>query len=217
MPDANRGVILCQIGPAIVIDVCYEETHDLGNIITDHPVEQGADISDHVRPEPDRVTLHCWVSNTPISQAEMTRAVALGVATSSNQVQQVPGRGKAVFDKLYDLRNQGTLVSVVTTLKTYGVSSKQGMVIERLSVPRTTKNYDGLEWTVTLKQVFVVENKFTQQSIPKDVRASKKKSIGAQTTADASDQNSALFNSAKSLSQSSNGTAAKLGKFLLNQ
>ena len=53
----------------IVIDASITETHVLENEITDHPVEQGANISDHSRPLPDSFTMECVVSNTPILPA----------------------------------------------------------------------------------------------------------------------------------------------------
>lgn len=33
--------------------------------ITDHPVEQGADITDHVRKDPEAITIEAYVTNTP--------------------------------------------------------------------------------------------------------------------------------------------------------
>lgn len=49
-----------------VFDVDLQETHEGNNIITEHPVEDGADISDHIRPQLKRFTVEGFVSDTPL-------------------------------------------------------------------------------------------------------------------------------------------------------
>lgn len=47
-------------------DAVLSEEHEHSATVTDHPVEIGVNIVDHVRPDPDRVTLEVFVSNTPV-------------------------------------------------------------------------------------------------------------------------------------------------------
>lgn len=47
------------------LDVDLQESHDLASDITEHPVEEGADVTDHVRPRLRRVTIEGYVSDTP--------------------------------------------------------------------------------------------------------------------------------------------------------
>jgi hypothetical protein len=49
-----------------VFDVDLQETHEGTNIITEHPVEDGADIADHIRPQLQRFTVEGFVSDTPL-------------------------------------------------------------------------------------------------------------------------------------------------------
>lgn len=51
----------------IWIDCTVKERHRLMSEISDHPVEDGPDVSDHVRPMPRSVTLDCVISNTPLA------------------------------------------------------------------------------------------------------------------------------------------------------
>lgn len=174
---------------AIEVDSCLEETHQLVNTITDHPVENGVNITDHSRPEPDRVTLRCFVSNTPLSVEQVNRSVRQGnvdFETSAAQdvgasVTGIAGRGAETFSQLERMRVNGELLSVVTTLKTYAASDTEGMLIESINVPRTRQNYDGLEFTVNLKQVSIVKNRSTTQTNT-DKRTRKKKKDGQKTT-----------------------------------
>jgi hypothetical protein len=50
----------------ITFDVIEAETHETVSEITSHPVESGVEITDHVRPLPDRLSLVGYVTNQPI-------------------------------------------------------------------------------------------------------------------------------------------------------
>lgn len=50
----------------ISLDASVNEVHRLSAIVTDHPVESGVNISDHVRPDLDRIEIEGVISNTPI-------------------------------------------------------------------------------------------------------------------------------------------------------
>lgn len=186
----QRALFVTKIGDSIEVDSCLEETHTFSNTVTDHPVEEGFNITDHSRPDPDSVVLRCFVSNTPLSAQQVQRAVRSGsvqFTTSAAQAAQqsvtgISGRGNDTYVALQKLRTEGTLISVVTTLRTYGLSPQEGMIVQSLSVPRARQNYDGLEFTVTLKQVRIVRNRSTVDTSQKDKRTRPKKDTGAKNT-----------------------------------
>jgi len=49
----------------ITLDASVRETHTASSTVTDHPVERGSAVSDHIRPDPDTLTMEAWISNTP--------------------------------------------------------------------------------------------------------------------------------------------------------
>lgn len=49
-----------------IFDIDEQETHDLQNVITEHPVEESQNVSDNVRPQLDRFTVQGYVSDTPL-------------------------------------------------------------------------------------------------------------------------------------------------------
>lgn len=61
MADAKHVVI-----GDIWIDVSLSETHGVSAEVTDHPVEEGANIADHIRPQPRTFSIQGLVTNTPI-------------------------------------------------------------------------------------------------------------------------------------------------------
>lgn len=80
------------IGP-VWIDVSISETHSVGADVTEHPVESGSDIADHIRPTPRTVRIEGFVTNHPIelplSHAGGTRAIE---DAGLIDVTTVPGR-----------------------------------------------------------------------------------------------------------------------------
>lgn len=55
-------------------DVTTEENHQLKAEITEHPVEEGINVTDNVRPEADVVTITAFISNTPIKVEREVKA-----------------------------------------------------------------------------------------------------------------------------------------------
>lgn len=50
----------------IWLDCSVRETHTLSADVTEHPVETGADVADHIRPRARTVSIEGLISNTPI-------------------------------------------------------------------------------------------------------------------------------------------------------
>ncbi len=53
-------------GPVFQFDQTRSETHTLVSEVVEHPIEQGANIADHVRQHPRELTVEVYISNTPI-------------------------------------------------------------------------------------------------------------------------------------------------------
>lgn len=169
----------------ITMHAVPQETHQLANEITDHPVEEGFNASDHSRPQPDRVTFDARISNTPLSTSQATEAVksqgftfqtTTAAADAAGAIGAVDGYAQGQWEKLKTLRESGAIVKVSTTLGDYN-----SMAIESISVTRTAKNYDGLAFTISFKLIRVVQNKLTRDVKSNDTRVGKKKSAGNKT------------------------------------
>jgi hypothetical protein len=130
----------------ITVDATMQETHTFEADITEHPVEQGANITDHIRPKLKHYSIDGIISNTPIgptgdlSDALHTGALALGVTlptfpTSYDaDLARSAGsttRAKAVFEKLIALMDAAETITIHTPLKDYA-----SMALESISVVR---------------------------------------------------------------------------------
>ena len=50
----------------VELDASLSESHSMNATVTEYPVEEGADIADHIRRQPDTITISGIVSDTPL-------------------------------------------------------------------------------------------------------------------------------------------------------
>lgn len=194
MPDSKGEIRRVQIlweednGQSyhMTIDATVSEQHQLDSEVTDHPVEKGVNLSDHVRALPDTLTLNGVISNTPIflppdfaedanfeivkvEQRPPTlgstigRPIPIAGALLSGVTLPIPqqelqvigfdtvfNRDVACYNALRKIRDDGTLVSLVTTLHSYA-----SMALQSVQILRDAKSGSALTLTITAKQIRV--------------------------------------------------------------
>lgn len=136
---------------AIELDTTLTESYAGGATVTDHPVEEGSDITDHVRRNPETVDITGWVSNYPIV---FLRSISTpGAAVGAQPV--LPGtnrfrRAEAAFEFLRGIKDAGLTVDVITTLRTY-----ENFAITSLTVSRDKDSRNILDLGLSLREVQV--------------------------------------------------------------
>ncbi len=156
------------------IDIATTEEHQLDSEVTEYPVEEGSDIADHVRARPIMVSLDCIVSNTPIGPIADTRRAEGSVSDSELLAPSSPADD--AYAKLVAIREAREPITITTSLKTY-----ENMLLESLSIPRSARTGDALEFRASFKQLLLVTNRRTtiRTKIP---RAKKKVNRGHKPT-----------------------------------
>ncbi len=131
------GNVASVSGDSVTMDCSAQEDHTGDNEVTDFPVEQGANISDHSRPNPPSVTIRALITGTPLDLF----AIAIPPPLKAR-------RGKDAWDKLHRWREEGKRVVLITSIKVYS-----DMVIQSISTPRNARNADGVEFTIRLRKI----------------------------------------------------------------
>ena len=108
------------------VDATLRESHDDEAEVTRFPVEDGADITDHVRQLPARLHLECLISDTPLSTLGIANVEATLAGGSISQ---------DAYSLLREWQADAALLIVTTTLRRY-----ESMVLTALSVPRDVAN-----------------------------------------------------------------------------
>lgn len=153
--------LLFDISPAeigsLTIDATLSEEHSSEAEVTDHPIEQGADVSDHKRVKPNQIRINGVVSNTPLAFLNFNSG----------------DRAVDAWGQLLFLQHEQKLLTVVTTLNTF-----ENMAIVSLTAPRDAKRGHMLEFTAVLREIFTAES----QNVKADNAAAKPTAQGKRPT-----------------------------------
>jgi hypothetical protein len=155
------------------IDVAVREDHSFESEVTEHPVEVGADVTDHVRARPITVTLEGIVSDTPIGDMAQRRQEFTLV---DGEAFAIPSEEALAF--LLAIRDAREPVPIQTSLRSY-----ESMMLQSLQIPRSADNGEALRFTATFVQVILVTNQrsVVRVSVP---RAANKVNRGNKASAE---------------------------------
>lgn len=155
------------------LDVAVSEDHSFESEVTEHPVEIGADIADHVRARPISVTLEGIVSDTPIGDLAQRRQQFTLI---SGEAFALPSEEALAF--LLTIRDAREPITIQTSLRSY-----ENMMLQSLRVPRSAENGEALRFTATFVQVVIVTNLRTVVRVA-DPRGNKKVNGGNKPSAE---------------------------------
>lgn len=162
----------------VIIDAVIKESHELRATTTEHPVESGSTVVDHVYNEPVVISLEGVISNTPLS--------FLGITAIKSAVNYIAGESndhsEQAFKQLENIFAERKPITIATSLKEY-----KDMVLESLSVERTAHTSSSLHFRTTAKQIRIVNQARIKVPKPKVERAKPKQTLGKQTTKPASE------------------------------
>jgi hypothetical protein len=174
--SALRPPVKAQIAAAgtaafdvINVDATLSEVHTAEIELTQHPVETGADITDHARQKPREVKLDGFITNSPMDDslvmagARALASLAVGGASAQaavglngtlNILQQFGTEPvRDAFDKFQRLYQNATLVNLYGPFRNY-----TNMILVSFQADRRQDVGDGLKFTATFREVFFVSS-----------------------------------------------------------
>lgn len=128
------------------VDVTIRERHERENEVTNHPIEDGTEVSDHVIRNPVRLSMEGVVTNSPLSGGYVPRA-------------------QEAFDILDQLWRERQLITVVTGFGRYA-----NMVITHLDKWKDHETGDALQFTAELQEIVTVASLSTVISAPQTLQ-----------------------------------------------
>lgn len=138
----------------VFIDCSHAEIIEYAQTITDHPVENGESITDHIYTNPVRVKVQGSIIDAPVDIFGSVKSVA-SLFTGGNVLNNIKetylGKGRKQVTAYEALKDLATLNSVITIVNYWDTFNN--MVIESLSFPRDEKTGARLYFEATLKQV----------------------------------------------------------------
>jgi hypothetical protein len=162
----------------IEFDLVLKESHEWKTSPTSNPIENGADITDHVIMEQDKLILNGYVTNSSID-IDLASFIGGTVAAYtpfgassilSEAIYKKPKKVLEAFQMLYKLKEAGKEVSIVTT------------IISNISIPREPSDGDAIEVKIELVHIQKVDVEMVE--VPKGIKKGKTISKKTATTAD---------------------------------
>jgi hypothetical protein len=137
--DIPFKVLISAPDSQIAFDATTNEQHDSTVTVTEHPIEDGATITDHIQNDPDGLQLQGIISDNPIL-----------LNVEADKEPSVPGgdpdlRVKEAYAEFLRLKEAGSLLEVTTELRNYA-----DMVITAISVRRDKDTRHILDIGLTL-------------------------------------------------------------------
>ncbi|WP_186104938.1 phage baseplate protein [Burkholderia gladioli] len=138
------------IGP-VTVAVSIEERLTDEVTLTDHPVEIGADITDHAYRRPSEVVMQCGWSNSDYAALLGTlKAIFNGSLPTDDYV-------SSVYSQLLAIQQAREPFSVTTSRRKY-----DNMLITSLSTVTDLKTNSVLIVTASMREIIMVESKVTK-------------------------------------------------------
>lgn len=199
---------------ALELDVALREGYERTAELSEHAVETGEAIADHVRPVGATITIEGLISNTPvrIPSTQMGGAAPVGtrleVTVGGRKIALATRGWTAPFDRVRDcdrllaaLVETGQLVRV-----TSGLTTVDNLVVIRYRVDRDAATGDALPVTLDLKRVRLASTR--RVAVPAVRRIQPVQARGAQPP---TDRRTALRRIGQSGENQLRGLAARLG------
>jgi len=143
----------------IEVDVAITESHETDCDVTENPVEDGANITDHVQVKPAKLTIEGLVSDTPIKFLQGLRSLF------------DDNRSRKTYEELLAIQQAREPISVITGLKQY-----ENMILKTLTIPRSVDTGRALRFSALFQEVRIVESRTI--AISSDPQFQNKSSLG---------------------------------------
>lgn len=173
-----------------VFDAVLEESTELTTEVTEFPVETGAVGNDHVVLRPLKITMYVGISDNPFRSAlfrtgQFSTLAGIGSGAIAGQTIQRLGdlaalaglgasvinadfaagqlatRSQSVLEEIRRIQRAGKMVDVVTSKRSY-----PGCVIASTFTETTKENEQGLEMTVELQQMLIINSRQEREELP---------------------------------------------------
>ena len=149
----------------LVIDATDSEIIEYSSTITNHPVSNGANISDHIYSNPVIIKMEGAITNNSLYLSDINTLTGFFQGNIiSNIYNYITGPSQKqilAFNFLETAKDNKTLVTAVTRMKSY-----DNMAIESLSFSKDKYTGDRLMFSITLKQIKFVSNKIVSITRP---------------------------------------------------
>lgn len=155
----------------ISLDLILSEEHSLNAVVTEHPIQNGSSVADHVSILPQSGTFKALVSNYSISTAEADKDEDWmdTYRRAESRQASMPNRAQEAWIALKELERRREPITIVTVLEVY-----DNVILTGIRTTLDEETGDALEIEISyqqVKQVQLRETKVTAQVQPRNMKS----------------------------------------------
>ena len=155
------------------------EDHELNFRVSEHTLQDGSTVTDHVHREPYKVTVEGLFTNHPLKKFEETNEVKFKDEYATSEVRStLSNTALANFEKVKELAKKREPVRLVCSLEVY-----PKMIVTSIKAQRDSKSGSSIRFTMTLQEIKTVSLKTVTMSYsfqPEDMVTANDKMISNQ-------------------------------------
>jgi hypothetical protein len=177
---------------SLYFDLIIQDTSIQESEITDHPVEEGANVSDHVRRTPDHFSAQVMVTNQPIDDlpdGSRKKVVTKGETGAMVATFDDNDNISDTYSHLQALHDAHRLLTITTPLSQYS-----DYLITKLEVTRDKENSGGIvKIDIDFRQILIVRSDLVSSATIPEAQPIVSKGQGEPETPENGDQSSVLY------------------------
>lgn len=144
----------------IELDAAITEKHSAKVEITKHPIEEGANPTDHARLLPYAISVDGLLTNTPLgAELRASRGVTSDRTTSTGAF-GAAGPAQRSMAALEKIRTDRRAVTVVSGFRTY-----QNMMILSIEVPIDAKTGEAIRFSISMEEIRFVKSEVARVDV----------------------------------------------------
>lgn len=155
------------------------EDHELNFRVSEHPLQDGSTVTDHVHREPYKVTVEGMFTNHPLKKLEEVDEFKFKDEYATSEVKStLSNTALANFEKVKELAKKREPVRLVCSLEVY-----PKMIVTSIKAQRDSKSGSSIRFTMTLQEIKTVSLKTVTMSYsfqPEDMVTANDKMIAAE-------------------------------------
>lgn len=153
-------------------DASISENHSSELELTDHPIEVGADVTDHMRLRPNTFAMSAIISNRPIVKDASTSPGIRGGSPLE--------RAEDAYREMLRWQSDGLLLTVITTLRTY-----ENTVLQSISPTRDASTGQILQAQLVFREILTAETRLVDVPDTERPQDNKRRDKGKKTKKEA--------------------------------
>lgn len=163
VPDPRTADLFA--GPPLaflVFDGSINESYRSPVRVTQHPVEEGADITDHVQVLPRSITINGIISDSPLPLQTLSfEAFTSGLGSSAlAETLGSATRSQLAYEELERIKNSRRPFEVVTGLDVFSP-----VVMSNLVVNRNARTGRALNFSMTVREIVIVSTELVSEDL----------------------------------------------------